>query len=287
MSTRETSYDTEKNKVVVRNDFIEAIHPDKMDLKTMKLFRLVISQCRKPDTELYSYEFKITDLAKIIGVDSSNYYKDAETMCINMMQMILKYGGGDPSKSWALKHIFESCQYDSRAGVVTIKLHEDMSELLLRLGRKFTQVPISDILMMKSKYAIRLYELLCERMMDNRPHADVAVAVQLTIDEIRQATGTLDKKSYDQVGHLKSKIIMPAVRDIESATQKKDHEQFTGWKIIVKDLKYGRRFTGFEFQIWDRNGYEVVERYKRTGEPLPDKFRDQVEGQITIYDFMD
>lgn len=286
MEIRETDYNTEKNKVVVRNDFVEAIHPDKMDLKTMKLFRLAISQCRKLDKELYAYEFKITDLAKITGVDSSNYYKDAETMCINMMQMILKYGGGDPKKSWEMKHIFEACKYDARDGIVTIKLHEDMSELLLRLGKKFTKIPVSDILMMKSKYAIRLYELICEKMMDLRPHADVSVCVQLTLEEIRKATGTENKKSYNEVGHLKQKILIPAIKDIEAATRKKEHEQFTGWKIISRDVKRGRRVTGFELEIWDRNSYEVVERYKQTGEPIPQSIRDQIDGQLTIYDYM-
>ena len=287
MQKRETNYNTEINKVVVRNDFIEAIHPEKMDLKTMKLFRLVISQCRKVDKELYAYEFKITDLAKIIGVDSSNYYKDAQNMCINMMQMILKYGGGDLKQSWKLKHIFESCQYDSRDGIITIELHEDMSELLLRLDKKFTKIPISDVLMMKSKYAIRLYELICEKMMDEQPHADVSVCIQLTLDEIRKATGTENKKAYEKISNLKNNILIPAINDIEASTRKKDQEQFTGWKILVRDLKRGRRVTGFELEIWDRNSYEVVERYKRTGESIPESVRSQVNGQLTIYDYMD
>lgn len=287
MQKREADYNTDKNKVVVRNDFIEAIHPDKMDLKSMKLFRLAISQCKQADIELYSYDFKITDLAKITGVDSSNYYKDAENMCIAMMQMLLRYGGGDPKDSWKLKHIFETCSYDSKAGIVSIELHKDMSELLLQLSKRFTQIPISDILMMKSKYAIRLYELICEKMMGQRPYSDVAICIQLKLDEIRKATGTEEKKAYEKISNLKNKILMPAINEIESCTRKKDHEDFTGWKIIVKDLKYGRRVIGFELEIWDRNGYEVVERYKRTGEPLPDRVKNQMDGQLTIYDYMD
>ena len=287
MSKRETDYEVEKNKVVVRNDFVEAIHPERMDLKTMKLFRLVISQCKKVDKELFSYDFKVSDLADILSIDSSNIYKDTESMCLNMMQMVLKYGGGDPSKDWEMKHIFESCKYDSTGGIITIKLHEDMSELLLRLnGGRFTQMPVSDVLMMKSKYAIRIYELICEKMMNQKPHANISVGIQLSLDEIRKATNTDKKKSYDQVGHLKDKVLLPAIRDIEEATRKKTVEDYTGWKIVVSDLKYGRRITGFQLEIWDRTGYEVVERCKRTGDPLPGRYRDVIAGQMSIEDYL-
>ena len=290
MPKRETDYDAnQKNKVVVRNDFIKAIHPKEMDLKTMKLFRLVISQCRKPDQELYSYDFKISDLAKALDIDSSNIYKDTENMCLNMMKMVLKYGGGSPGKSWKMKHIFETCEYESKSGTLTIKLHEEMAELVLRLSGKFTQIPVSSVLMMKSKYAIRLYELLCEKMMDQKPHADTAIGIQLEIDEIRKATGTDKKKTYEKISNLKNKVLLPAIQDIETATRHRGLEDFSGWKIVVHDMKYGRKIIGFSLEIWDRNGYEVIEECKRNGTlPPRPKYKDDdnIPGQMSIYDFI-
>lgn len=283
MQKRETDYDIEqKNKVSVRNDFVKAIHPDRMDLKTMKLFRLVISQCRMSDTELYSYDFKVSDLGKALDIDSSNIYKDTEAMCLNMMQMVLKYGGGSPGKSWKMKHIFESCNYDSKTGTLTIKLHEEMADLVLRLSGQFTQIPVSSILMMKSKYAIRLYELICGKMMSTKPYGDVSVSVQLSLEEIRTATGTDKKKSYDQVGHIKQKVLLPAIQDIESATGYKDLKDCTGWKIIVTDIKHGRKVTGFNLEIWSRAGWETIEKYKREGKFPP---REELPGQMSIFDY--
>ena len=285
---RAADYDIEqKNKVSVRNDFVKAIHPEKMDLKTMKLFRLVIAQCRMNDTELYSYDFKVSDLAKALDIDSSNIYKDTEFMCLNMMQMVLKYGGGSPGQSWKMKHMFESCEYESSTGILTIKLHEEMADLVLRLGSRFTQIPISSVLMMKSKYAIRLYELICEKMMNHKPHADVSISIQMDLEEIRKATGTDKKKTYDQVGHLKHKVLLPAIQDIESATRYKGMEDCSGWKIIVNNVKRGRKIVGFNLVIWDRNGYEVMERCKREGilPPMP-KYRndDVLPGQMSLFD---
>jgi plasmid replication initiation protein len=289
LAKRETDYDEkQQNKVVVRNDFVRAIHPERMDLKTMKLFRLVISQCRKRDEELYSYDFKITDLAKALGIDSSNIYKDTETMCLNMMQMVLKYGGESIGKSWKMKHMFESCEYESKTGIITIKLHEEMSELVLRLGGQFTQIPISSVLMMKSKYAIRLYELICEKMKNSRPHDRFAVSILLSLEEIRSVTGTDKKKTYDKISNLKNKVILPAVQDIEAATKYKDLEEYTGWKIIVTDEKKGRKVTGFSLEIWDYNGYKVIEQYKQNGvlPPVSENMNEDFPGQMGLFDYM-
>lgn len=289
MSKRETDYDIEqKNKVSVRNDFVKAIHPEKMDLKTMKLFRLVISQCRMSDTELYSYDFKVSDLAKALDIDSSNIYKDTEVMCLNMMQMVLKYGGGDHGQSWKMKHMFESCEYESKTGTLTIKLHEEMADLVLRLGGKFTQIPISSVLMMKSKYAIRLYELICEKMMNQKPHAAVAISIQLDLEEIRKATGTDKKKTYEKISNLKNKVLLPAIQDIELATRYKGMEEYSGWKIIVNNVKRGRQITGFNLEIWDRNGYEIMEKCKREGTipPMPKYGNDDdIPGQMSLFDY--
>lgn len=291
MPVRKTDYDKkQKNQISVRNDFVRAIHPDGMDLNAMKLFRLVISQCRKNDTELYTYDFKISELAEAIGINSSNIYRDTKVMCIKLMQMILLSGDVDPRKSWKLKHIFESCEYSSETGTITIKLHEDMSELVLRLDGQYTQIPVSAVLMMKSKYAIRLYELICQKMFGKRPHANVAVGIQLSIEEIREITKTDKKKSYDKISNLKNKVLLPAIRDIEAATPFKGIEEYSGWKIDVKDIKRGRQIVGFNLEIWSRSGWEVVEKCKREGTlPPRPKYKDEnsMDGQMTIYDFLE
>lgn len=279
MSQREPNYNKE-NKMVVRNDYIKAIHPDKMNVNAMKLFRLAITQCKLNDAELYEYRFRIKDLAESFKIDSSNLYKETQIMCINMMQMVLLYGGDSPSKSWKLKHIFDECSYEDKSGIIVIKLHPDMTDLFLRLKKNFTKVPIAAVLVMRSKYAIRLFEILCEKMQNCLPYADTATEVTLTLEEIRKATGTDKKKTYDILTNLKKRVFYPAIEEIETAAD---------WKIICTDLKTGRTVTGFKLEVWSRNGWEYIQDCKEKG-ILPNRGKygndeEQVPGQMTFADY--
>ena len=279
MNQREPDYNKE-NKMVVRNDYVRAIHPDRMSVNAMKLFRLAITQCKLEDQELYEYKFKITDLAKSFHIDSSNMYKETQAMCISMMQMVLLYGGDSAFKSWSMRHIFERCDYEDGSGVITIKLHPEMTDLLLRLKRDFTQIPIASVLMMRSKYSIRLFELLCEKMKNCMPFADTATEVVFTLEEIRKATGTEKKKTYDIITNLKKRVLYPALREIEETA---------GWKILRYDLKKKRAVIGFRLEVWSRNGWEYIESCKAQG-ILPNygnrEYESQIPGQMSIFDFV-
>lgn len=280
MPKREVDYKKE-NKMVVSNDYVKAIHPDRMSLNAMKLFRLVVTQCRLKDEEFFEYDFKITDLAEAFSIDRHNLYKETQAMCINMMQMVLLYGEGNPQKSWKMKHIFDECSYEDGSGTIKVKLHPDMTDLFLKLKRDFTQIPIASVLLMRSKYSIRMFEILCEKMRNCMPYADTATEVTLTLEEIRIATGTDKKKTYNRISNLKDKVVKPSLAEIETAAD---------WKIICTDLKQGRTVTGFRLEVWGRNGWEYIQDCKEKG-ILPNRGKygndeEQIPGQITLFDYI-
>lgn len=279
MATRDADYGKE-NKMVVRNDYVKAIHPDRMSVNAMKLFRLTIAQCKMNDKELFVYRFKVEDLAKAFNIESRNLYREVQSMCISMMQMVLLYGEDDPRKSWTMKHIVEQCSHEQGSGEIVIQLHSEMTDLLLKLKKNFTKVPIASILLMRSKYSIRILEVLYEKMRNCLPFADTATEVTLTLEEIRKATGTEKKKTYDRISNLKDTILNPALNEIEETA---------GWKILRYDLKKGRKVTGFRLEVWSRNGWEYIEDCKAKG-IIPNRgnreYESQIPGQMSIFDFM-
>ena len=150
------------------------------------------------------------------------------------------------------------------------------------MKKNFTKVPISAVLMMKSKYTIRLFELICEKMQNCYPYADTATEVTLTLEEIRKATGTDQKKTYDILSNLKKRVFYPSIDEIETASD---------WKIICTDIKKGRTVTGFRLEIWSRNGYEYLEYCKANG-IIPNRgnreyeTETQIPGQMNIFDYV-
>jgi plasmid replication initiation protein len=264
----------EDNKVTVRNDFVKADYPSQMTATDLKLLRLVIAQCRKSDTEFYEYQFSAVDIAEKFGMDKSNLYREAQKSVRRLFKCDLEVG---TSEEYELLHIFKTAKYKS--GVFTMQLSEEVEKLFLRLKRDFTNIPLLPVLAMKNKNSIRIYEVICQKFMSHYPYADQAMVVNISLEELKEITETKGKKSYEHTGHLKDKILTPAIEEIEAAAN---------WKIIVKNLKLSRRIIGYELTVWDRNGYDIMEECKRTGTlpPRPKYKSGEKLGQLSLFDVL-
>lgn len=248
------------NKVVVKNNYIMAVHPDGMSLTAMKLFRLTIAQCRMNDTGFYVYKFRVGDLVKELQVSRQDVNRDIKTMCKQIMQMLL-YCGDITGKDWEFKHIFEKCEYRANEESVYIQLHSDMTPLFLRIDKtgSFTRIPLISMLLMKSKYSIRLYELICYRIMSEWPYSNVSTTVVLPLEETKKYL-VRSKGCYDSISNFKARILLPALAEIEKCSS---------WKIIRHDIKSGRTITAFKLEIWDADGYQIVQDCIARGVPIP------------------
>lgn len=271
MSKKKPDYRIEDGKIVVANTFIRAVHPEHMGLSAMKLFRLTIMQCKMNDKEFFEVEYKLHDIARLFHTQPQHIYRDVVTASKKMMQSLLTV---TDSKGKVIKiyTIFRKWEYFEETATIKVRLNEDVAPLFLQLRKNFTRIPIAAVLSMRSKYGIRLFEAIHEKMLSVYPYASNAVEVSFTLEELRRITSTENQKTYDKISNIKDKILKPAIADIE---------EYGEWKIITKDLKQGRQITGFAFQIWSRNGYEYIEDCKAKG-IIP----EQIPGQMSIYDYL-
>lgn len=283
---REVSF-SEDNHVDIKNKAIMGDYPKEIKAVDLKIMRFVMSQCRKGDAEFFEYEFSVADIAKFINADQHNLYKEAAKRAVEQRLFNCNLKVWEGEKDWGndeeydLIHLFKRCKY--RNGVFTMKMDDEAKELLLNLSVKgnFTEIPIAPILEMKRKNSIRIYEMICSKFMSYFPYADKCTSVKLSLDELRQVTDREETKSYEKAGHVKERILNPAIKEIEKAAN---------WKIIVRNLKRSRKIIGFELEVWDRFGYAVVERYKQNGE-LPPRHQEQkqdpdvIPGQMSLFDY--
>lgn len=266
---REPSFD-DGNHVDVKNEFITADYPEGMKAADLKMLRFVISQCKLGDTEFFEYEFSAAKIADYMNMDKFNLYREAMDMTEKrLFNCNLRIG---TEKDHELIHLFRKCTYKN--GTFTMRMDEEAAQLFLKLGGQFTEIPIAPILVMKNKNSIRIYELMCQKMMHNYPHSTHATGIEISLDELRKVTETTGKKSYDHAGHFKERVLTPALQEIEKAAM---------WKTIVNDKKRSRRIVGFSLEVWTSTGYEKVQRYKNAGQFLPE---DEIDGQMELSDFM-
>ncbi len=219
--------------VVMSNDLIKG--KQRMGRKESKLLRLVIMQAVMEDKDFRTYKVDIKELAKTLGVDSSNIYRETREICKNLLSNVVEIGDGNPKHKWKAFQWVSRCKYDGQ-GTLEIQLHDDLKPYLLGLGKWYTQYTCESILHMNSVYAIRVYELIFMEI-KNRKIGN-GVTVDLSVEMIRKACDCENK--LKKISQFKEKVIDVSLREINANTD---------FSISTEPYKKGKTIIGFKFLV--------------------------------------
>lgn len=220
------------------NDLIKG--KSNLSLNELKLLRLTIMQVLAEDKDFMTYQVKIQDLAEILDITSQSLYRDVMEMCKHLLQEIVCVGDGNPKHRWKMFQWCSTCEYEE--GIITIKLHDKLKPYLIQLKEHYTQYMLQDILMLKTVYAVRLYELIREEMKGQQVYAAKTATVSLDVDTIRKATDTENK--YEKMGMFKQRVIDSAVSEINDKSR---------FNVTYEYIKKSRKIVGFKFKIESKN----------------------------------
>ena len=237
---QEVTFNT-NNYVVMANSMI--LHSaSKLNLNELKLLRFIIMQTKQGDKELYKFDVDIKEMAKALEMSAKTLYRELDTMSTHLMQEVVLIGDKANDK-WKKFHWVDVCEYDK--GKITIKISDELKPFLVGLRGNFTRYRLSEIISLNSVYAIRLYEVLNGYMNENNlPHADVAIEVSISIEEIRKVTDTTDK--FERYSSFKTKVIDTALKEIN---------QKSNYHVTATPYKDGRTIAGFDFLIETQAGH--------------------------------
>ena len=242
----ETSKELENKKITTSGY-------ENLSIKARKLLYLAISQCKKTDKEFFEYELKIEDFAKIMGIESSNVYKEGKSIAKELMAGVINFEDTN-GKDFSMVHVFAQCQY--KDGIIKFKLDDGMTDMFLRLKKNFTQPLLADFMKMKNTYSMQVWHLMQKYMGSKKPYGDEVIEFDISIDELRKATDTEDK--FERISDVKRFVLDRAIKDIENNC---------GVKTKYTNLKKGRAVVGFHF-ITTSLTYGVV---------LPPEKMDRIE----------
>lgn len=223
-----------ENQVVMANDLIKS--RSNLSLNEIKLLRLTIMQIVKEDNDFQSYQISILELAKLLDIPSTHLYSDVYDICKHLLQEVVEIGDGNPKHKWKIFQWCSSCSYNN--GIISIRLHEDLKPYLIQLKGYYTQYVLEDIILLKTIYAIRIYELIREEMKGKKAYADKIATVSISEETIRKATGTEDK--YTKMSMFRTRVIDAALKEINEKL---------GYSISYIPLKCSRKIIGFQFTI--------------------------------------
>lgn len=222
----------ESLRVVTRNDIINAGDLSGLSLNARKLFYIAISQCKKEDEEFYEFETTPAELAEMWDVSTSNIYHIIDGTTTELMKIIITLR---TEKGFEKRHLFEKCNYE-KDKVLRFRLHKEMSDLLLGLKKDFTKPLVWDFMKMKSPYSMAVWHLMQREMKSFKPMLDRPIEFDLTVEELRQATGTEDR--FPQMGQFKQNVLDRSIKEIKK-----------NCLVLIRydNIKRGKYITGFRF----------------------------------------
>ena len=156
-----------------------------MTVQQQKLILFAISKIKKNDPPDKQYELSIDEICSVCGLELDTggyYYKAIKDDLLRLTNRIwVKFPDRESTVSW-----LADADIMPLSGTVTIQFHQKMAPFIFELQNRYTQYMLSEILVLKGKYSIRLYELLRSFIMQDELRDGKEKEVSYTVDELRE-----------------------------------------------------------------------------------------------------
>lgn len=238
---QEVTFNTE-NYVVMANAMIRGGTND-LSLLEVLVLRFFIMQTKKGDKELLQFSVSVSDLAKALEMNEHSLYNKLKSITEHLMREVIIIDTKD-NKHWKQFHWVDVCEYEN--GILNVKISDELRPFLVGLRGSFTRYRLSEIIKVRSVYAIRIFEDILSYLDENHlPHANAVTEISISIEELRRITNTTDK--YTRYSAFKAKVMDIAIREINENTR--FHITATPYK------RQGKAIAGYDFLIESVAGY--------------------------------
>ena len=209
-----------------------------LKLNSAKLIRAAIMQVVRDDEELKPYIITISELAELLNVPKSNIYRDIDDITDDILNnpVYIREEVGKKVR-WIKIPWVTRCEYNSDIGVA-LKLNDELKPFLINLKDHYTQYTLDSILVMKSVYAIRIYELLQSEIM-TRILPRAGTDIELSVETLKECCGC-KSKAYNTFSNFRNRVIDIAVKEINEKTL---------YTLSYDYVKKGKSVIGLIFHI--------------------------------------
>lgn len=237
-----------------------------MSLLEQKALLYIISQIKPEDTELRYVEFTIKDFYAVCGIDARNgdnyrYFKEVITKLASRTMWLV-----EPDTETIVRWIDKAIIYKNN-GTIKIRLDSDLQPYLLMLSKNYTKIPLRDVIRMKSKYGIMLYELL-------KSYAYMGMRMRFDIQDLKEK---LDCVSYANFTNFRKYVLEPALNDIN-----KYSEIMVDYELV----KTGRTYTDIIFTIKDLEKSKRLEDQEEVARRHLNVEREIDPNQVSLWELL-
>lgn len=195
------------NVVAKGNDIIQKSRYE-MNAQQSKVLLYLISLIKPDDDISKAYTFSVSDFCKACGITQSGKNSQNAQAAIKALADKSIWVQQTPKTQVLLRWLSTVTLHNS-TNQFEITFHPDMLPYLYSLKTHYTSYQLSNVLTMKSKYSIRLYELL-----KSYQHVYDGM-VSFTLAELQDR---LDAKDYDRYTNFNQRVLSVAVEEINECS---------------------------------------------------------------------
>ena len=254
------SIEGERNQIIVKDNELVRKARYNLTVNQQKLIAYIVSKIRPTDTELMKYEISIQDFCLVCGIDKTYFYSEIKEIIDNLdnkafwvetKEKIFKF-------RW-----FSEVEIIKGSGKVNLLLNSNIKKYLLQLHENFTQYELYNILALKGKYSIRLYEWFKSYSFKKEE--------QVEIDKLKYI---LEAENYKDYKSFRRRVLEPAIKEIN---------EYTDLEVSFDKILEGKKVKELIFYIRFKDPMERYGSYIHTLDEL-NRRSGQAEGQISLFD---
>lgn len=235
---RQIEISQERESLVVKeNTLIRHTRYD-LSLSEQKILIYIISKIMADDKDFKHITFRISDYIQVAGIkhrggSAYEYIKDS-IQSIRNKSWWIKEGKKETLFSW-----IDTATVKENIGEVDIVLSESLRPYLLDIKGNFTKYNLVNILVLHSKYSVRLYEIFKSYLWLNK--------FEIDLQEFRKVLNITDR--YEDYTELKRNVILPSIKEIN---------KYTDLDIKFNPIKKGRKIDKLVFEINETRGVQMT-----------------------------
>lgn len=207
----------DRNYYVVKSNILIQKSRFSLSLQAQRCLLFAISRIKFNDNPFTEYTFRISDICEACGIEystHSNYYNimKAELKALRDNSIwITNAEGKEETVSW-----FSKVKMNKGQGTVSVKFDETIQDYLFLLQNKYTQYKLSTPLAFKSKYSIRLYELLLSYTKKTEIENGIENEIYFSPDELKER---LDGQNYTKFYDFRRFVIEKSIEEINQYSE--------------------------------------------------------------------
>jgi plasmid replication initiation protein len=214
-----------------------------------KIILTLASLVEPDDEEFREYVFKIQNFIKLLEIKDKSKYTEVPRITKELMKKVFEIRTGNSIKqlSWLC-----SVVYKINEGIVILKFSPDLKPYLLHLKSMYTKYRLENILNLKSKYSIRMYEILkCNQFKGE---------CIIELNELKNMVGAV--ANYFKIyADFKKKVLLQAQKEINAITD---------ISFDFAEIKESRRIVGIKLIIFSNN------KKSNTTKDLENEYSDEL-----------